>query len=63
MGDERLAKQVYESDVSRTRRRGKPRKCWMNGVEQILERKSLSIQEAKVSIQERIAWCSICTGD
>ena len=29
MGDERIAKRVYESDVVGVRRRGRPRKCWM----------------------------------
>ena len=26
--DERMAKRVYESDVRRVRRRGRPKKCW-----------------------------------
>ena len=63
MGDERLAKRVYESYVRGTRRRGRPRKCWMNGVNELLERKGLSIQEAKVSVQDRSVWRSICRGD
>ena len=62
MGDERLARRVYESHVRGTRRRGRPRKCWMNGVNELLERKGMSIQEAKVSVQDRSAWRSICRG-
>ena len=62
MGDERMAKRVYESDVRGVRRRGRPRKCWMDGVKEVLARKGLNIQEAKVSIQDRNEWRSICRG-
>ena len=60
MGDERMAKRVYESDVRGVRRRGRPRKCWMDGVKEVLARKGLNIQEAKVSVQDRNEWRSIC---
>ena len=53
MGDERLAKRVYDSNVRGMRRRGRPRKCWINGVKETLERKGLNIEEAKVSVQDR----------
>ena len=62
MGDERMAKRVYESDVRGVRRRGRPRKCWMDGVKEVLARKGLTIQEAKVSVQDRNEWRSICRG-
>ena len=62
MGDERLVKRVYESEVTGVRRRGRPRKSWMNGVKEALERKGLNIQEAKVSVQDRNEWRSICRG-
>ena len=62
MGDERLAKRVYESNVRGVRRRGRPRKCWINGVKETLERKGLNIEEAKVSVQDRSEWRSICRG-
>ena len=32
MGDERMAKKLYESDMRVGRRRGRPRKCWMDEV-------------------------------
>ena len=51
MGDERMTKSVCESDMRLVRRRGRPRKCWMDGVKEVLSRKGLSIQEAKVSMQ------------
>ena len=53
MEDERMAKRVYESDVRDVRRRGKPRKCWMDGGKEVLARKGLNIQEAKVGMQDR----------
>ena len=34
----------------------------MNGVKETLERKGLNIQEAKVSVQDRSGWRSICPG-
>ena len=62
MGDERMAKRVYESNVRGVRRRGRPRKCWMDGVKEVLARKGLNIQEAKVSVQDRNEWRSIYRG-
>ena len=61
MGDERMATRVYESDV-RGVRRGRPTKCCMDGVKALLARKGLNIQEAKVSVQHRNEWRSICRG-
>ena len=60
MGDERMAKRVYESDVRGVRRRGGPRKCWMDGVKEVLARKGLSIQKARVSMHNRNEKHSIC---
>ena len=62
MGDERMAKRVYEFDVRGVRRRGRLRKCWMDGMKEVLARKGLNIQEAKVSVQDRNEWRSICRG-
>ena len=36
MGNERLVKKVYDSEVRGVRRRVRPRKSWMNGVKEIL---------------------------
>ena len=60
MGDERMAKRVYESDVRGVRRRGRPRKCWMDGVKEVLARKGLNTQEAKVSVQGKGKDKDIC---
>ena len=54
---------MYQSDVRGVRRRGRPRKCWSDGVKEVLARKGLNIQEAKVSVQDRNEWHSIyCIG-
>ena len=52
----------YESDVRGARKGGRLRKCWLDGVKEVLPRKGLKIQEAKVSMQDRNDWCSICRG-
>ena len=57
-----MAKRLYESDVRSVRRRGRPRNCWMDGVKEVLTRKGLNIQGAKVSVQDRNEWLSICRG-
>ena len=62
MGNERMAKRVYESNVRGVTRRERPRKCWMDGVKEVLARKGLNIQEAKVSVQDKNEWRSICRG-
>ena len=61
MGDERLVKRVYESEVRGVRRRGRSRKSWQK-VCKILEKERalISIQEAKVSMQDRNSWSSSC---
>merc|ERR1712002_884396 len=53
---------VYNSEVRGVRRRGRPRKSWMDGVNETLGRKGLNIQEAKDSVQDRNGWRSICRG-
>merc|ERR1712002_1337670 len=60
--NERLVKRVYDSEVRGVRRRGRPGKSWMNGVNETLGRKGLNIQEAKDSVQNRNGWRSICRG-
>ena len=62
MGDERMANRVYESVVRSVRRRGRPRKCCMDGVKVVLARKGLNIREEKASVQDRNDWRSICRG-
>ena len=62
MGNERLVKRVYDSEVRGVRRRERPRNSWMNGVKETFEMKGLNIQEAKVSAQDMSGWRNICRG-
>merc|ERR1712002_346574 len=62
MRNERLVKRVYDLEVRGVRRRGSPRKSWMNSVNETLERKGLNIQDVKDSVQDRNGWRSICQG-
>ena len=62
VGDVRMAKRVCESDVRGVRRRGRPRKCWLYGVKEVLARKGLNYYEAKVNVHDRNEWHSICRG-
>ena len=47
MEEERLVKKIYRADVDNNRERGKPRRRWMNGVNDCLNVRGLTIQEAK----------------
>merc|ERR1712002_1206017 len=62
MGNERLVKRVYDSEVRGVSRIGRLRKSWMNGVNATLERKGHNMQEAKDIVQDRNGWRSICRG-
>ena len=48
---DRLARKVYEWEVQGPRCRGGLRKGWMDGVNEVLAKKGLTIQEAKECIQ------------
>ena len=52
MGNERLVKRVYDSEVRGVRRWGRPRKSWMNGVKETVERKGLNICNAPGAFSE-----------
>ena len=62
MGDERLVKRMHDSDIMGRRRRGRPRKSWMDEVSESLGKRGLSIQVAKECVQDRNGWRSICRG-
>ena len=38
MVDGRMSKRVYGSDVRGVRRGGRPRKCWLDGIKEVLDR-------------------------
>merc|ERR1712105_304859 len=57
---ERLVRRVYDSDARGMRGKGRPRKCWIDGTKEVMRRKGLDIQEARVCVQVRNEWRSIC---
>ena len=63
MNEERMVRRVYESSVNGTRRRGRPRKCWMDGVVNVLNERGLNIETARQCVNERSEWRSVCRGD
>merc|ERR1712002_206763 len=62
MGEERLVRKVYESDVRGARCRERPRACWLDEVKRTLPGRGLGIQEAKECMQDRSEWRSLCKG-
>ena len=62
MSDERLVKRMYNSDILGARRRGRPRKRWVDEVNESLVRRGLSIQEARECVQDRSEWRNVCKG-
>merc|ERR1712237_175669 len=50
MEGERLVRRVYDSDARGMRGRGRPRKCWIDGTKEVMRRKGLDIQEARVCV-------------
>ena len=54
-----MAKRMYDSDMRGVRKRGRLRKCWMDGVKEVVPRKSLSIEEAKVNVQVYVGACNM----
>ena len=63
MNEERMVRRVYESSVHGTRRRGRPRKCWMDGVVNVLNERGLNIETARQCVNERREWRSVSRGD
>ena len=47
MGEERLVRRVYESNVRGARCRGRPRACWLDEVKRVLRVRGLGIQDAR----------------
>ena len=60
---ERLVKKIYRAELEGNRRRGRPRRRWMNGVKGCLSEKGLSIPEAKECVKDRRESRRIVGGD
>ena len=48
-----MKKIYYEAEVERNRRRGRPKRRWMDGVKGCLSERGLSIPEAKECVKDR----------
>ena len=57
-----LVKKIYEAEVEGNRRRGRPRRRWMDGVKGCLSERRLSIPEAKECVKDRREWRRIVGG-
>ena len=53
MERERLVKKIYQAEVEGKRRRGRPRRRWMDGAKGCLSERGLSISEAKECVKDR----------
>ena len=62
MENERLVKRVYVSKVEGRRARGRPRKRWLDGVQEALEKRGLDIQEVRDCVTDRSEWRNVCRG-
>ena len=63
MEDNRLARKVYESEMQGPICRGRPCKGWIDGVKEVLSKRSLNIQKAEECIKDWQEWCSVCQGN
>ena len=62
MSGERMTKRVYESSVEGARGRGAPPKGWMSSVKKILDKRGMTVANAKVVCQTRSDWRAIVYG-
>ena len=63
MEGERLVKKIYQAEIKGNRRRGRPRRRWMDGVKGCLSDGGLSIPEVKECVEDRRQWRRIAGGD
>ena len=59
MGNERLTKKVYISEVSGVRRIGRPPTRWIDGVKRACAVRNIRLEEAKRDCRDRNAWRSM----
>ena len=56
MGDERLTKKVYKSEVGGERGRGRPRLRWIDGVKDACEDRRMGLATARWRCRNRSEW-------
>ena len=52
----RVVKRVYMSNVEGSRKRGRPKLRWMDGVKAAVERRGANIEYARMCVQDRERW-------
>ena len=58
-----LLKKCMIREVRGIRRKGRPRKCWMEELKETLGKTGLNIEEARVCVQDRNEWLRVCRGE
>ena len=53
---------LYQAEVEGNRKRGRPRRRWMDGVKGCLSERGLSIPEAEKCVKDRREWRRIVGG-
>ena len=56
MGDERLTKKVYKSEVGGVRGRGRPHFRWIDGVKDACKRRRMGLATARMRCRNRSEW-------
>ena len=62
MDEGRMVKRVMNSEVSGNRGRGRPRCVWMDGVKRAVEKRGVSVQEARKKASDRGDWRKFVDG-
>ena len=62
MSDERLTHRVWKAETNGVRTRGRPQRKWMDGVVRALEARGLSVEQGRVSANDRREWREIVNG-
>ena len=56
MGEERLARRVYNSTVSGVRQRGRPLRVWMDVVNDAVRKRGWTLEQARANVHDRVLW-------
>ena len=62
MSGERMTKRVYGSSVGGVRGRGRPPKGWLSGVRDAVEKRGMTVENARMVCQNRNEWRAIVYG-
>ena len=59
MSEERMARKVYNSTVIGMRQRGRPFRVWMDVVNEGLDKRTLTLEQARVDARDRDHWSNL----